>query len=114
MMHLRSYFIFLIFLILLSSCLPQESMNHMFSEQEDATFIYLQSLPQEAYKLRIIIDGISAIQDDGTEIPFSLFFNELKGSGLAGLQRLLASGLLTEGSYSGLSIELKEGFILGE
>jgi YVTN family beta-propeller protein len=114
MTHMRSYFIFLILLILLSSCLPQESINHLFSEQEDTTFIYLQPLPQEAYKLRVIIDGISAIRDDGTEIPFSLYFNELKGSRLAGLQRLLASGVLTEGSYSGLSVELKQGFILGE
>jgi YVTN family beta-propeller protein len=76
--------------------------------------LYLQPMPQEAHKLRIIIGRIAAIREDGIEIPLTLSFYELRGTDLAGRQKLLATGTLPPGSYTGISIEVKKALLQTE
>jgi YVTN family beta-propeller protein len=76
--------------------------------------VYLQPLPQEAAKIRFIIAGISANLANGGEIPLSLSLGDVKGSDLTGIQKLLAQGVLPPGSYTGISITLRQAFVQGE
>ena len=76
--------------------------------------VYLQPLPQEAAKLRFRMDWIAAVRDDGSKIPLPLSMTELQGADLTGLQKLLASGILPPGSYSGLSIKVKSAWVQTE
>jgi YVTN family beta-propeller protein len=79
--------------------------------EQGEVLVYLQPFPQEAGRLRFMIDGISARQADGLQMPLSVSIDELKWADLAGLQKLLATGILAPGSYSGISIQISKAFI---
>ena len=113
MMRMRLYFICLL-LLSISGCFPQESVYKMPLLEEGEVVLYLQPLPQEAGRFRFIIDRISAIRGDGSKIPLSLSFIELKGAELVRRQKLLATGTLPPGSYTGLSIVIKKALVQGE
>jgi YVTN family beta-propeller protein len=81
---------------------------------EAEVLVYLQPLPQEAGKLRFTIGGISAVGSDGSEIALALAIKELKGADLVGHQKLLATGIVPPGPYTGLSILIEKAFIQGE
>lgn len=104
----------IILLLFLNSCFPQASIRKAVLDEEGEVLVYLQPLPQEAAKIRFIIAGISANLANGGEIPFSLSLGDVKGSDLAGLQKLLAQGVFPPGSYTGISITLKQAFVQGE
>ena len=80
---------------------------------EGVVYLYLQPFPQEAERLRFSIDGISAISSDGSEAPLSLSLHELKGSELR-RQRLLATGFLSAGEYSGFLVRTKAALLRGD
>lgn len=102
-------------LVLVGGCFPQEyTYNKAVLRDEGEVLVYLQPLPQEAAKLRCIMDGIFAVRDDGSEIPLSLSFNQLNGSAHLGRQKLLATGILPPGAYTGLSIKIKKAFVQSE
>lgn len=65
----------------------------------------MQPFPQEAERLGFTIESISALKNDGTELPLSLSLSELRGS-MMRRQRLAASGALTPGLYSGLLFKI--------
>lgn len=67
---------------------------------EGAVYLYLQPLPRDAERLRLVIDGIAAVQAGGGEWPLSLSLPELAGRDVR-RQRLLAAGPLPAGHYSG-------------
>ena len=97
--------LFLVFglLLFISSCFPEGSVYRgsgprMPLIKEGEVIIYLQALPQESNRLRFILGGISALRDDGLEIPLVLAFSEIKGADHTGRQILLASGILPPGS----------------
>ena len=113
MKQMRLYFICLL-LLSISGCFPQESRYKAVLHEEGEIIVYLQPLPQEAGRFRFIIDRISAIRGDGSEIPLSLSFSELKGAELVRRQKLLATGTLPPGSYTGLSIVITKAFVQGE
>ena len=116
MIQRRLYFFFLL-LLFIGSCFPQEytyNYDKAVLVDEGKVLVYLQPLPQEASKLRFIIDGIFAVRADGTKIPLFLSFNDLTGAKLLGVQKLLATGVLHQGSYTGLSIAIKKAFLQGE
>lgn len=113
MTQIRFYFIFLLFFFI-SSCFPQVSIYKAPLEEEGRVIIYLQPMPQEAHRLRFIIEGISVVRDDETDVPLSLSLNELKGSELMGVQKLLALGSVPSSSYKGISIKVKKAFLQGE
>lgn len=115
-LHLRPYLIFLV-LFIIGSCLPAQQAAYKMKmplDDEGEVFVYLQPLPQEAGKVRFTIGEIAAIRADGSHIPLSLYFNELKGAQLAGEQKLLATGILPPASYSGLAIKIKNAFVQTE
>lgn len=97
-----------------AGCFPQETTHRVVLHDEGRVLVYLQPLPQEAENLRFIIDRISAIRDDGSQIPLSLLFNELKVAKLKGLQKLLATGVLPPGGYTGFSLVINRAFVRGE
>src|SRR5512144_3164652 len=72
--------------------------------EEGEVFVYVQPFPQEAERLRFNLEGISAVQQDGTEIPLSLLFNKFEAPDVR-RQRLVASGILPPGMYRGLSFK---------
>jgi YVTN family beta-propeller protein len=109
----RLYCISLLFFFL-SACFPSEQPSQKTFKDDANVIIYLEPMPQEASKLRFIIDEIAVINDDGLKTPLSLSFYELKGSELAGKQKLLASGFVTPGAYTGISIKVTKAFLQGE
>ncbi len=113
MAQIRFYFVFLLFFFL-NGCFPQEHLSRKTFTDESKVIVYLQPLPQEAGRLRFIIDRIAAIRGDGSKIPLSLSFSGLNGTELVGRQKLLATGTLPPGSYTGLSIVIKKAFVQGE
>ncbi len=101
-----------LWLLFISGCFPQEyTYNKAVLRDEGEVLVYLQPLPQEAAKFRFIMDGIFAVRDDGRKIPLSLSFNQLNGSELLGRQKLLATGILPPGAYTGLSIKIDKAFV---
>jgi YVTN family beta-propeller protein len=116
MMSALRYFFILLLCVFSSSCFSQEVLSRHKAPllQEGEVVLYLQPMPQEAQKLRFIIDGIFAIRDDGFESPFILIKDELNGAELIGIQRRLASAILPPGIYSGISIRFKQAFIQTE
>ncbi len=90
---------------------PEDAVEKMPLRQEGEVVLYLQPLPQEAGRLRFEISGISAVRVDGSTVPVSLLLSDLKGADLAGLQKLLASGILPPGRYSGIAIQVKQAFV---
>jgi len=75
-------------------------------EGEGEVFLYLEPFPQEADRLRFSIEGISAVKDDDTAFPLSMSLHEFKSRDMK-RQRLIASGKLPPGNYTGLSFKVK-------
>lgn len=98
------------------SCVPQDLPSRYKAPlgKQGEVILFLQPMPQEAEKLRFIVNQIFAVREDGFEIPFTLFINELKGVNLKGVQKQLASAILAPGPYIGLSIHVKQAFIQTE
>jgi len=116
MIQRRLYSIFLL-LLFICSCFPQEythDYDRVPSDNEGQVLVYLQPLPQEASRLRFIIDTIFAVRADGSKVPLFLSLKELTGSKLLGVQKLLAAGFLPRGSYTGLSISINRALLQGE
>ena len=68
--------------------------------------LYLKAMPAEAGRLRLVLDQVSAIDDNGVLWPLTLHLAEIKAD-TANRQRLLASGRLPIGVYRGLSLVFK-------
>jgi YVTN family beta-propeller protein len=108
----KYYLIFLLCFILFS-CISQGISSRYKAPlaEEGEVLIYLQPLPQEADRFSFVIDRIMVVAADGREFPVSLSFNDIKGSELMGVQRLLASVILPPGDYTGLSIHIAKAFL---
>jgi YVTN family beta-propeller protein len=70
-------------------------------------FLYAQPFPQEADRLRFSIDTVFAVRDDGMELPLSLSLSEFKSRDMK-RQRLIASGWLPPGHYTGFSFKVRD------
>jgi YVTN family beta-propeller protein len=79
-------------------------------EEEGEVYLYLQSFPQEAERLRFTIENVSAVSGDGREIPLDLRMRELKSSETR-RERLLAHGQLPSGAYVGISFKIKNAIL---
>jgi len=116
MIQRRLYPIFLL-LLFVGGCFPQEytyNYDKVPLDNEGEVLVYLQPLPQEASKLRFIMDGIFAVRNDGHKIPLFLSLKQLNGSELLGRQKLLATGILPPGAYTGLSIKIDKALVQSE
>lgn len=104
------YSIALLILLIVAGCQARHVHIAPALEEEGEIFIYVKPFPQEAVRLRFEIENISAIMDNGIEIPLSLLLKEFRSLDIK-RQRLLCSGRLLPGSYTGLLIRVKNAFI---
>ena len=73
---------------------------------DGGVYLYLQPLPPDAARLTFTLATVSAVGSGGTEYPLKLNLTDVKGAD-AGRQRLLASGRLPSGLYSGFTVTIK-------
>jgi YVTN family beta-propeller protein len=109
----KSCVIFFIVLIVLSACEMKPLQLKPPLDGQGEVFLYLEPFPQEAGPLRFFLDKVSALKADGTDVSLALSFEEFKPSDLK-RQRVIASGRLPAGSYSGLSFSVKRALLKGE
>jgi YVTN family beta-propeller protein len=100
-------------LFVLLGCQPSLTALKPALEDEGEVYLYLQPFPQEAERLRFILEGIFAVKGDGREIPLTIFLSELKARDIR-RQRLLAYGQLPPGSYDGFSFKAKRAILRTE
>ena len=81
--------------------------------EEGEVYLYIQPYPQEAERLRFSIEGMSAVSSDGREFPLEISLREIRPGDLR-RQRLLASGRIPPGLYTGFSIKAKKAILKGE
>lgn len=75
--------------------------------------LYLQPVSADAARLTFAIASVSAVAASGAEYPLDLRLPEV-GLAEAGRQRLLASGRVPAGSYSGFSVKVKQARLKSE
>lgn len=101
--------------LILAGCgtasVPQQPRTRL--DDEGVVYLYLQPLAREAERLRVSIDGISALRGDGAEVPLAVSLRELRRED-TGRQRLLAAGPLPAGEYSGLVVRTARASLRGE
>lgn len=100
----------LVFLLFLSGCQMKSAfLKPVVSESTDngEVFLYAQPFPQEADRLRFSIETVSAVRDDGLVLPMSMSLSEFKSRDMK-RQRLIASGWLPPGHYTGFSFKVRD------
>jgi YVTN family beta-propeller protein len=103
----------LLTLSLLLACQAAISRLKPPLEEEAEVYLYLQPYPQEAERLRFTLDGVFAVSGEGREYPLEILSHEIKSSDVR-RQRLLASGRIPPGSYTGFSFKVKKATLKGE
>ncbi len=76
-------------------------------------YLYTQPFQQEADRLTFGIEGIFALQDNGTASPLSLSLSKFNGRDIK-RQRLVATGSIPPGRYTGLSFKVRDASLEGE
>ncbi len=94
-----------LFLLMLYGCRTLPTMAKPSLENLGEIFLYAEPFPKEAAGLSFSLEGVSAVNDDGQEIPLPLSFQELKADD-PGRQRLLATAPLPPGSYRGFTFRV--------
>ena len=82
-------------------------------EEEGEVYLYLEPFSQGAERLRFTIEAIFAISADGREFPLTVPLHELRASDIQ-RQKLLASGRLPPGSYTGFSFKVNKAVLKAE
>ena len=77
-----------------------------------AVVVYLLPLPREAARLAFRLDGLSAVREDGADLPLPLVFRDVRGDGPAA-ERRLAATTLPPGRYTGLSLTISQPALTG-
>ncbi len=75
--------------------------------------IYLQPFPQDAARLSFALASVAAVADSGAEYPLEISLRSINAS-TARQQRLLASGHLPAGGYTGVSIRIRQASLKGD
>ena len=94
----------------LAGCQAKFSSLKPALDEEGEVFVFLQPFPQEAERLRFGLTAVSAVRQDGTEVPLSLLFNKFEAPDMT-RQRLVASGILPPGMYRGLSFGVAQAVL---
>ncbi len=76
-------------------------------------FLYLEPFTQEESVLRFNLDALSAVRNDGAEVPLKLRVSAIQGS-QQGRQRLVAAGVLPAGGYRGFTCKASQPFLKTE
>ena len=101
-----------VLLLPLCACHPKIVSLLPVLTEEGEVIIYLQPVPQDPRNLRFTLRAV-AVTQDASEIPLTLSLREIR-SEKPSRQRLLATGRLPAGSYSGLSFSIKSASAPGE
>jgi YVTN family beta-propeller protein len=109
----RSLIIFSFSLVILCGC--QATLTKFLPplEEEGEVYLYLEPFPQGVERLRFTIEATFAVSSDGREFPLKVFLHELKPSDIQ-RQRLLASGRLPPGLYTGVSFKVNKAILKTE
>ncbi len=103
MTRIFSFLIVLLCVFTMAGCktIPMKAMPPLGDEGE--VLIYLQPFPTEAVAIRFTLSSVSLVRDDGTEFPLALSVTDFSGKSMTG-QRLIASGRLPAGRYTGILV----------
>jgi YVTN family beta-propeller protein len=96
----------LIAVLLMAGCQSTVLKPKPLLEDEGEVLIYLEPLAQEAERLKFSLEGISAVREDGSEHPLALLMRDYARPDIR-KQRLIASGRLPEGTFTGLTFRVK-------
>lgn len=99
--------------LLLSGCQAMVPQFRPGLEQDGEVYLYLQPFPQESDRLAFKIGAVSALSQDGREVPLSVSLGDVRGRDLK-RQRLLAVGVLPPGEYAGFSLRIASASLKGE
>lgn len=91
---------------LVAGCQPAMQQQEQFLSGGTPFLLYVKAIPAEANRLRIVLDQVSAIDENGTLWPLTLRLPEITADTVKH-QRLLASGRLPVGIYRGISLVFK-------
>jgi len=105
--------IFIISSLLFPGCSTVSSLVKPALEEEGEVYVYIEPFPQDAERLRFQLEELSVVRGDGTSVPLSLSLREFKRSDML-RQRLVASGRLAPGRYTGLSFKTKDASLRTE
>lgn len=75
--------------------------------------VYLEPLPVDAARLEFTIGSVAAVDADGSQVPLKLELQEISRRDVS-RQRLLASGRIPPGSYTGLALRVERAAVSGE
>jgi YVTN family beta-propeller protein len=110
---LKHYVTIIMVLFLAAGCSALPSLVKPALEDEGEVFVYLEPFPQEAEKLKFVIDRLSLVAADGREFPLALAMTDFQSS-TALRQRFLAEGRVPPGQYTGLTCGVVKATLLGE
>jgi YVTN family beta-propeller protein len=82
-------------------------------DDEGAVYVYLRPLLPQAERLRVAVEGLSALHADRGEVPLSVALGEFTSRD-ASRQRLLAAGSVPAGDYAGLVFRTRSASLRGE
>ncbi len=100
-------------LLLMGGCAAVPSMVKPVLVEEGEVYVYIQPFPQEAERLKFVIDHLSLVRSDGIEFSLALSLGEFNSS-TALRQRFVASGRVPPGQYRGLSFTVKGAMLRGD
>lgn len=103
-------FLVLVIVALCTGCQASRVVVKQPLNNDGEVYLYLQPLPQEAAKLRFELAAVSALRNDGVEVPLTLVRAPYSGSGPQ-RQVLVASGVLAPGRYRGIYLKAKNAFL---
>jgi YVTN family beta-propeller protein len=112
-MSVKKAAVFFLFFLFLSGCQALPTTVRPNLDTVGEIFLYAEPFPKEVAGLSFSLEGISAINEEGQEIPFSPSFQQLK-AGEPGRQRLLAMAYLPPGSYRGFSFHVSAAALKSE
>ncbi len=110
---MRRISLLLITVVFLSGCYATSAQVKPPLTDEGEVLFYVRPLPGETEGLRFGINEIAARRDDGAEFPLTLALSEFSTSAV-NRQRLVASGIVPPGLYTGLAFRVKDAVLAGE
>ena len=101
-------------MLLTCACTLQSTLVRPPAPVTGSFGLYLQPLPQEAHRLHFTISSLTAVREDGSEIPLATTMDRIVGGDLVGIQKKLAAAALPPGVYQGLALQVADATLLGE
>jgi hypothetical protein len=77
-------------------------------DAEGEIYVYLEALPPQADRLQFTVEALVATRSDGQEFPLTIRLPDVAGKE-ATRQRLLASGRVPPGEYTGVTLRVGKG-----